>query len=58
MQNSPLALWDIITCRTEAGQMKVQYHLFDILHVIGLSDLVDLWVIKAHDPLRAYYVKC
>ena len=31
MQNSPEALWDIITSRTEAGQMKVQHHLFDML---------------------------
>ena len=29
--NISRALWDIITCRTEAGQRKVQHHLFDML---------------------------
>ena len=33
-----------------------------VSHVIGFSDLVDLWVIRTkkkrtYDPLRAYYVE-
>ena len=40
MQKSPKALWDIITCRTGAGQVKVHYHLFDMLLSPGyLPDL-------------------
>ena len=31
--------------------------LFCTFHVIGLYDLVDLWVIKSYDPLRTLYIE-
>ena len=41
-------------CTKQLGN-EIRSHVIKDVHVIGFSDLVDLWVIKikkAHDPLR------
>ena len=51
MQNSPEALWDIITCRTEARQRKVQHHLFDMLLSTGYLPHMPSWGEEHLSPL-------